>query len=126
MPGSTPEIIRSLREDRDLTQIAVARYLGISQQTYSSYELGFSAVSSNYLAKLAAFYGVSADYLLGLTAFEKPADTMEQIYAKGESLGRINTRMLNLSPERRKMLVDYLGFLTAMDKEDTKKHKRRK
>ena len=126
MPGSIPENIRSLREDRDLTQTAVARHLGVSQQTYSSYELGCSAISSNHLAKLALFYGVSADYLLGLTAFEKPAGEMNQIYAKGEALGRINTHMLNLSPEHRKMLVDYLGFLTAMDKEEKKKRKRKK
>lgn len=125
MPNSTPEIIRNLREDRDLTQGAVAAYLGIAQQTYSSYELGISTIPPQCLVKLASFYGVSTDYLFGLTTFEKPADAMTQIYAKRESVGRILTRILNLSPERRKMLVDYVAFLTFQDKEDSKKRKKK-
>jgi len=66
------ERMRSLREDRDLPQRELADYLGVHQTTYSSYELGKATVPPEVLLKLADFYGVSVDYLLGRTAEKKP------------------------------------------------------
>ena len=59
--------IRSLREDRDITQKQIAEYLHCSQQVYSNYELGQRDIPTDILIKLALFYGVSTDFLLGLT-----------------------------------------------------------
>lgn len=59
--------IRDLREDRDLKQREVAAYLNCSQRVYSNYELGQRDIPTDILIKLSAFYGVSVDYLLGLT-----------------------------------------------------------
>ncbi len=59
--------IRELREDRDLNQTQVAKMLGMSQTGYSKYETGENDVPTNILIKLAAFYGTSVDYLLGVT-----------------------------------------------------------
>jgi len=59
--------IRELREDRDLNQTKVAKMLGMSQTGYSKYETGENDVPTNILIKLAEFYDVSVDYLLGLT-----------------------------------------------------------
>jgi transcriptional regulator with XRE-family HTH domain len=59
--------IRDLREDADLTQTKVAQYLGMSQTGYSKYETGENDIPTQVLIKLAAFYHVSTDYLLGLT-----------------------------------------------------------
>ena len=59
--------IRDLREDRDLKQRQVADYLNCSQQVYSNYELGQRDIPTDILIKLSDFYGVSVDYLLGLT-----------------------------------------------------------
>ena len=64
--------IRALREDRDLKQSAVAALLHISQATYSRYESGALDIPTGVLIALAAFYGVSTDYLLGLTARPEP------------------------------------------------------
>ena len=57
--------IRELREDRDLTQTALADYLGVRQTTYSKYELGRIEVPVEVLIKLADFYQVSLYYLVG-------------------------------------------------------------
>ena len=62
--------IRDLREDRDLTQKAVAKALICSQQVYSNYELGQRDIPTDVLIQLSALYDVSVDYLLGLT--DKP------------------------------------------------------
>jgi len=64
--------IRDLREDRDLTQKAMADYLQIHQTTYSDYELGNLNIPIDVLIKLAKFYETSIDYLVELTDNPKP------------------------------------------------------
>ncbi|HIT84838.1 MAG TPA: helix-turn-helix transcriptional regulator [Candidatus Ornithomonoglobus intestinigallinarum] len=66
--------IRDLREDNDLTQEDVARYLGTSQTMYARYERGANELPVRHLIKLCRLYGVSADYILGLVKKETPAD----------------------------------------------------
>ena len=66
------ENIRSLRIDRGYTQKQIAEYLGISQNTYSQYEVGILNYPVDAIVKLAAFYGVSTDYLLGCTNQKEP------------------------------------------------------
>lgn len=69
--------IRDLREDMDLRQIDVARATGIDQKTLSNYETGKTNPDSDAIIKLADFFGVSADFLLGRTAKNKPtAETL--------------------------------------------------
>ena len=62
------ERMRALREDHDLTQEQVARYLGTSQTMYARYERGANELPLRHLVALCRLYHVSADYLLGLTA----------------------------------------------------------
>lgn len=64
--------IRDLREDRDLKQRQLAEFLNCSQQVYSNYELGQRDLPTDILIRLSQFYGVSVDYLLGLTNNPKP------------------------------------------------------
>lgn len=59
--------IRDLREDKDLNQTSVAKMLGMSQTGYSKYETGENDVPTAVLIKLADFYNVSIDYILGQT-----------------------------------------------------------
>ena len=66
------ENIRSLRIDKNLTQKQVAQHLGISQNTYSQYEIGVLNYPVDALIKLADLYGVSVDYLLGRTSQKEP------------------------------------------------------
>jgi len=54
-----------MREDADLKQKDIAAYLGIQQTVYSRYERGFQTIPLEYLIKLADYYGVSMDYLVG-------------------------------------------------------------
>lgn len=57
--------IRSLREDLDMNQTQIAKVLGMSQTGYSKYETGENDIPTSILIKLARFYNVSIDYLLG-------------------------------------------------------------
>ena len=64
--------LRDLREDNDLNQKELADVLGVHQTTYSSYEIGKLSLTADVLIKLAKYYKVSVDYLLGLTDVTKP------------------------------------------------------
>lgn len=59
--------LRDLREDMDLKQVQVAEILGIKQTVYSRYERGFQTIPVEHLVKLADFYNVSTDFILGRT-----------------------------------------------------------
>ncbi len=59
--------MRNLREDRDLTQREVAAVINKSQQGYSHIEDGRAELKIDDLIKLCRFYGVSADYFIGIT-----------------------------------------------------------
>ncbi len=63
--------IRDLREDSDLLQEDIAKYLHCSQVGYSHYELGKRDIPTDVLIKLALYYNTSTDYLLGLTDVKK-------------------------------------------------------
>lgn len=60
------EILRELREDRDLRQAEIAAVLGTTQQVYSRYENGVNELPIRHLIALCRYYRVSADYVLGL------------------------------------------------------------
>ena len=64
--------IRDLREDHDLTQKVIAEYLLCDQSLYSKYERGERSMPLDYADKLADYYGVSVDYLLGRTNVRTP------------------------------------------------------
>lgn len=63
--------IRDLREDSDKTQTEIAEHLGISQTMYARYERGANELPIRHLIKLADYYGVSTDYILGRTNNQK-------------------------------------------------------
>ena len=60
--------IRDIREDNDL----IAEILGTSQTMYARYERGANELPIRHLIKLAEYYRLSTDYLLGLTNEKKP------------------------------------------------------
>ena len=60
--------LRDLREDNDLTQETVAKYLDTSQTMYARYERGANELPVRHLKKLCELYNVSSDYLLDIKA----------------------------------------------------------
>ena len=64
--------IRDLREDHDYSQKRVAQYLLCDQSLYSKYERNERPLPLEYACKLADYYGVSVDYLLGRTNIKTP------------------------------------------------------
>ncbi len=63
--------IKDLREDNDFTQTEIAKILHCSQRAYSYYESGGHDIPTETLIKLADYYDVSVDYILGRTNIKK-------------------------------------------------------
>ena len=59
--------IRDIRIDKGLTQTDIAKILHVSQNTYAQYEIGTTNYPLDTVVKLAEYYDVSVDYLVGLT-----------------------------------------------------------
>lgn len=72
------ESLRRFRQEFHLTRKAVADTLGIKPQSYI-YEKAGVIPSSQVIVKLAKAYGVSADYLLGLSDIPTPARTVDEV-----------------------------------------------
>jgi len=70
------ERLKLCRIQRSVTQSKTARHLGIELRTYQRYESGERDPSASILAKMADFFGVSTDYLLG-----RETETGEQRYS---------------------------------------------
>ena len=64
--------IENLREDNDLTQKQLSKFLNISQVAYSYYELNKRSIPLELLSKIVDFYNTSVDYLLFRTDIQKP------------------------------------------------------
>lgn len=59
--------LRDLREDRELSQQAIALYLNMHRSVYRRYESGEREIPVWALIKLADYYNTSMDYLAGRT-----------------------------------------------------------
>ncbi|MGI6180974.1 MAG: helix-turn-helix domain-containing protein [Agathobaculum sp.] len=64
--------LRDLREDADLNQTQVAKFLGMSQTGYSKYETEENDIPTQVLIKLAGFYKTTTDYILGISDRRDP------------------------------------------------------
>ena len=70
--------IRDIRKSNDITQVEIAKYLGITQSQYSRYESGSSDIPTDILAKLANYFNVSIDLLLGRQEIESESRPIQE------------------------------------------------
>ena len=104
-------ILRDLREDHDMKQETIARYLGISQQTYSNYENGHREIPVSVVKELAKFYKVSTDYLLRSDTSYLGNVDMNAAYIDDITMHDIVFDIQTLDKAERKNLVKYIRFL---------------
>lgn len=64
--------LKDIREDNDIKQDTISKYLGVTQATYSRYENNERQIPINILISLANYYKTSIDYLVGITNEKKP------------------------------------------------------
>ena len=72
------ERIKALREDRDLTQLDIAKVLGTTYQYYSTYEAGKRELPFSRAIALANYYNISLDYIGNLIDIPRPINEKEK------------------------------------------------
>jgi len=120
--------IKSLREQCSLTQIEFAKILNISNTTLSQYEAGNRVPSDEIKIKIADFFDISVDFLLGRTkdysAYSEVQEKSNSSYKVKEYSDKINiltTDINNLRPESKKELEKYIQLLKLKDTMDKSK-----
>ena len=113
------QILKDLRKNytkQKLNQADVANIIGVSVQAYQKYEYGTAEPTFDTINKLADFYGVTTDYLLGrqeATDSKKPLDE----FAQREHLKTLEKlfmqKYLNLTSEQRDKVLDFLREIVA-------------
>ena len=94
-----------IRKQQGKSQAEVANYLGLTVAAYQNYEAGRREAGYEVLAKLADFYGVTTDYLLGREPASNPfADLGLDEASEQEMLAQY----MSFKPEVRAMLMDVL------------------
>lgn len=105
--------MKKIRESLQLTQVKVANDLKLSRQVYNFYENGKRNPDMQTLIKIADYYGVSIDYLLGRTNVIKPENIDED-----DLLSKINTA----DSETKASVEQFLNYL-LYEKERKNKEK---
>ena len=96
-----PERLKDLRVERHLTLEQLAEKTGLSRSALGNYEADdYKDISPFAIATLAGFYGVSADYLMGLTETKKhPNTALDELHLSDDMIdvlksGKLNNRLL--------------------------------
>ena len=117
------DIISELRKDRNMTQRDLARVLNTSVATISHYETETNAPDIVSLIKLADFFGVSVDYLLGRTRlrmdFNMFSRDVRMIDGTVTSAEKVLTQFLQLSD---KSQTEVLNLISLFQLRDSVKH----
>ena len=93
--------LKRIRKDRGYTIQTVANSIGIASRTYQNYEYGQREISTETLYKLANFYNVTTDYLLGRET--KEVETIDKLSSE-----------FNMSALEKKILDNYLSLPKTM------------
>ncbi len=72
--GAMVDRLKELRRVKGVTQKDAADYMGISERNYRRYEISDINPTASNLMKLADYYGVTTDYLLGRTEYQQDID----------------------------------------------------
>lgn len=126
------EIIKKLREDKEISQRKLADMLGVSPSTIGMYEQGRRSPDNEMLLKLAKIFDVSIDYLLGTTNIKtskthlkhESKDVTDILLRAKEQLIKQEGLMFNgepATPEAIQSILDAMEMGMALAKEKNKK-----
>lgn len=92
--------LKELRNSRNIIQKDLAEYIGVSRAIISQYESGDKFPSVETIEKIAEYFGVTIDYLLGSN---NTIDDLEEQFPEGVQVLRRATK--ELTPEARAKMV---------------------
>ncbi len=112
------EKIKNLRNMRRLTQAEFARLMGVSTSAVSMWETEQREPDLGTIGKIADFFNVSVDYLMGRDAQESGADPLDEQLK--DIAFALYGEMSDLSDEAKKDIIDFYNFKKAQEKKKGK------
>ena len=101
--------LKYLRERKGITQRELSDFLNLTPKAISFYELGQRDIPNDVLKKLADYFHVSTDYILGREEKRSP-------FAALPVVGNIIKALAALSPAKQEQAASYIAFLAQDDK----------
>jgi transcriptional regulator with XRE-family HTH domain len=117
--------LQEIRTNHKISQKELAQSLQVSQQTIAKWENGKATPNPNMIAKIANYFNISSDYLLGLSSIPSPKE--EETFLKisqNKDLLLLCRKVQNAPEEKREQITDMLkesvhNYLTLIGIEDT-------
>lgn len=106
----------SLRKELDLTQEQFAKKIGFSRTAVSAWEIGRNEPSNADTIKLADFFNVSTDYLLGKTDIRNPGKQIDDVLNEA-MIGMSKEEYENLTETQKKQIRDFALFVRSQNEE---------
>ena len=110
------ERLKLLREENKITQEQLAEHLGVGRPTIAGYETKGKQPSFEILDKIADFFNVSIDYLLGRSDIKNPSTvSIEDDNKKDSTSNEIAEQIDKLSPESQEELKKLIELYKLKD-----------
>ena len=109
--GMAMNRLKELRKEKGMSQIALAKELGVSYRTWQNWENGVSSIKSVHLKTLCEIFDVDAPYLLGYNTVKNEADT--KVAVLDEALKKLHAIMVLAESSESPNLVEF-GIGTAI------------
>lgn len=105
----TKDILKALRKAKGYTSmLEFCNDAGINFSTYQNYETGKRIPTADILIKLADFYGLSVDYLLGRQIEPKPLEQLAKVNGLNITEEVLLEEYMKLEPQKRKAIIDFM------------------
>lgn len=108
-------ILTELRSEKSVYQKELATYLKVSVGTISNYEKDRHFPDPNTLCKIADYFGVSVDYLLGRTRFRYDLELLCRPFTDTYDVSDLVNTSLALNPKNKCALSDYIEMLRLLE-----------
>lgn len=105
------EIIRKLRKSKKLSQKQFAQEVLISPSAVSQYETGRAVPSRETLKRIATFFNVSTEYLMGTSPIAEVEELMNQDYYNGVTVSDLIKKLMNIHGKGRDALMVLIDAL---------------
>jgi len=103
--------LAKLRTEKGICQKEVAAYMNVTIATISNYETDRHFPDGDALCKLADYFGVTVDYMLGRTSFRYDPQQLSRPLTKNYTVSDLINTSLELSPRNRFLLKEYAQML---------------
>lgn len=113
------QILTELRKERNLGQKELAVLLNMSISTISNYENNVHSPDLATLSKLATFFQVTTDYLLGRTGYRCSPELLDRYITSDYTVNSIVNTLLSLDSVSRSSAMSYVNYLRDTQNRDS-------